>query len=519
MTRNGAPVPRRAGLGRILLVATLTAPAAAAQDGAIPDRPEELVFPDFVFDVPDGTEVHHQLANGTPVIVVEDHTLPLIRIQATLRIGGFLDPADQVGLSSLTAVMMRDGGAGDRGPEELDERIEFLAARISTNSGDTQATASLRTITPVFSDSLDLFFDVLRRPRFDETRFGIRKENILEDLKQRNDDADGMLAREWSLLLYGEGHYRGRRMTTAHLDAITTDDLREFHQSYWRPEHMVFAVSGDVDTGEILSTLEAKLAEWPEAGAAPAFAWPPESEPASPEPGVYHLEKDIPQGKVRIGSLAPRWDDWENPERAAIQVMDHILGASGFTSRIMQRIRSDEGLAYGAGGRFRFDPVGPSGYSVGYQSKSPTVALAAVIAFEELNRIRDEPVSEAELELARRALVDSFPRRFESAGARASIFATDAFLGRDHAYWSRWREQVEAVTVEDVQAAARKYLKPEEMVMLVVGIWDDISGGDPEGRASMADLLGGGVTHLPARDPLTLEPVAAPASGEDAPGR
>ena len=227
-----------------------------------------------------------------------------------------------------------------------------------------------------------------------------------------------------------------------------------------------------------------------------------------PKSGQRNAKQDVPQGKVRIGNLAPRWDDWDNPERAAIQVMDHILGASGFTSRIMQRVRSDEGLAYGAGGRFGFNPLGPSGYRMGYQSKSPTVALAAAIALEEVHRMRDEAVSPEELELARRSLVDSFPRRFESAQARAGIFANDAFLERDHGYWVRWREQIEAVTAEDVVAAAQKYLRPDQMVMLVVGIWEDIGPGDPEGRANkMADILNGEVTHLPERDPLTLEVV------------
>ena len=489
----------------ILLALLVAGIPAAAQD--IPDRPEELVFPDFLFETPDGSDYHHTLSNGVPVVIVEDHTLPLIRMGVTLRIGSFLDPADRVGLSSLTARMMREGGAGERGPDELDERIEFLAAQISTSSRDTEASASLRTITPAFEESLDLFFDVLMRPRFDEERFSVRQENVREDLKQRNDDADNLLSREWSLLLHGPDTYLGRQMTVAHLDAVTPGDLREFHRRHWRPEHMIWSVSGDVDTAEILAELEERLASWPAAEDAPDVPWPPPHETRRPAPGIYHVEKDIPQGKVRIGNLAPRWDDWDNPERAAIQVMDHILGASGFTSRLMQRIRSDEGLAYGAGGRFGFNPLGPSGYSLGYQSKSETVALAAAIALEEVRRMRDEAVSTEELELAKRSLVDSFPRRFESARARASIFANDAFLGRDHGYWIRWREQIEAVTAADVTAAAQKYLQPDQMVMLVVGIWEDIGPGDPEGRATMADILNGKVTHLPERDPLTLEVV------------
>lgn len=499
----------RIGLTVFFLLALVAAgSAAAAQD--IPDRPEELVFPEFVFETPDGADYHHTLSNGIPVIVVEDHTLPLIRMAVTLRIGSFLDPQDRVGLASLTAAMMREGGAGDRSPEELDERIEFLAAQISTSQRDTEARASLRTITPVFGESLDLFFDVLMRPRFDEGRFSVRRENVREDLNQRNDDADNLLAREWSTLLYGADHYLGRQMTVTHLEAITPGDLREFHRRYWRPEHMVWSVSGDVDTAEILGILEERLAAWPAGDDAPDVPWPPPHETRSPAPGIYHVEKDIPQGKVRIGNLAPRWDDWANPERAAIQVMDHILGASGFTSRIMRRIRSDEGLAYGAGGRFGFNPLGPSVYRIGYQSKSATVALAAAIALEEVERMRGEAVSAEELELAKRSLVDSFPRRFESAQARAGIFANDAFLSRDHGYWIRWREQIEAVTAGDVMAAAQKYLRPEEMVLLVVGVWEDIGPGDPEGRAKMVELLNGKVTHLPARDPLTLEPLPPP---------
>lgn len=507
--------PARGFLAALALTVALPALpplAAAAQtsgnsEGTIPDRPEELTYPDFVFETPDGTQYRRDLAGGIPMVIVEDRTLPLIRLGVTLRIGGFLDPADRIGLASLTAAMMRDGGAGERTPEEFDERIEFLAATISTSSGDTEARASLSTITPVFEESLDLFFEVLRNPRFDAERFEIRKRNVLEDLKQRNDDADDLLNREWALLLYGEDHHLGRQLTTAPLEAVTPDELRAFHRRYWRPEHMVFAASGDVEADALAAMIEERLADWPEADEAPAFEWPPTGDTAEPAPGIYHLEKDIPQGKVRIGHLSPRWDDWENPERAAIQVMDHILGASGFTSRLMQRIRSDEGLAYGAGGRFGFNPLGPSRYTLGYQSKSETVALAAAIALEEVGRIREEPVSEEELALARTSLTESFPRRFETARARASLFANDVFLGRSHDYWMRWREQVEAVTPEAVLAAARKYLEPERMVMLVVGVWEDIEGGDPEGRANMAEILGGTVEHLPERDPLTLEPI------------
>jgi predicted Zn-dependent peptidase len=350
---------------------------------------------------------------------------------------------------------------------------------------------------------MDLFFEMLRTPRFDEARLEVEKENVLEAMRQRNDDPGGILSREWDWLLEGETFYRSRRMTKDHLDAITREDLVSFHEKYWRPENMIVTVSGDVEEAMILAKLESYLAEWPGAGA-PA-PWPPPQPTHQPRPGAYHVEKDIPQGTVVLGHAVPRWTDWENPERAALQIMDHILGGAGFTSRITKRIRSDEGLAYDATSSFGFDSLGPGSFTVSFQSKNDTVALATAIALEEIERIRTEPASEEEIAIAKASLIETFPRRWESAGQIAGIYAGDAFIGRSHDYWKNWRSQVQAVTADDVLRVARKYLKPEAIVFLVVGKWEEIAPGDSGGRAKMKDFFGGEVTHLPLRDPLTLK--------------
>ncbi len=158
-----------------------------------------------------------------------------------------------------------------------------------------------------------------------------------------------------------------------------------------------------------------------------------------------------------------------------------------------------------AGSSFELDALGPGSFTVSLQSKNDTVALATSIALEEIARIREEPASEDEIALAKASLIETFPRRFESAAQIAGTYAGDAFIGRSHDYWKSWRGQVQAVTADDVLRAAKKYLKPEAIVFLVVGKWDEIAPGDAGGRARMKDLFGGEVTHLPMRDPLTLK--------------
>lgn len=489
-----------------LLAVSLLAPAvaAAAPADGIPARPEQLTYPELLFEVPEAAKYRHELPGGVVAYVVEDRALPLVKLQAGFRTGAFREPEGKPGLAALTATLLRKGGTRSLTPEQFDERVDFLAAGLTSSAGDLVATASLDVITPALGEGLDLFFEMLREPRFDAQRLAIEKGLILEQMKQRNDDAGSIQGREWGFLMRGAEHFSARPMTAADLDAIGRDDLVAFHRDTYGSEHLVLAVSGDVESGEIVAELARRLDGF--RAAAPAPPWPPDGPDFAPKPGVYHVEKDIPQGKVRLGHLGLVWRDWGDPEMYAVMVMNDVLGGGGFTSRLTQRIRSDEGLAYGAGSSYGIGTFWPGLFQIGYSSKNPTVAYAAKIALEELDKIRASPPTEEELKVSKASFIDTFPRSFESAAQIARTFAADERIGRPADYWVRYRERIGAVTAAQVQAAAAENLHPDRLVMLVVGKWEEIAPGDPEGLAKMADLLGGEVVHLPLRDPLTLEP-------------
>ena len=498
---------RRTAATSILLLVICFAIAGALHAPAVAgvSHPGKLKYGELKFEIPKADAYRHTLSNGMVVYIAEDHTLPLVNVQVFVRAGAFLDPKDKPGIADMTGTMLREGGTTNLTAEQFDEKADFLAARIGSYGGNDRSGASLNAITQQLGPSLDLLFDMIKNPGFQQSRLDVEKGNEIESMKQRNDDADDILSREWDWLMYGEDHFTTRELTAAEMGAITRDDLAAFHGSYWTPANMMLAVSGDVTPTSFLADLERRFAGWKSEG--PKVPWPPDPPSHMVKPGLYHVEKDIPQGKASIGHLGIKRDGWENPDYFALSVMNDILGGGGFTSRITKRVRSDEGLAYGAGSSFGIGNYWPGVFHMGYASKNATVAFAAKICVEEVAKIRSTPASEDEMKTSKNSFIETFPRSFESPASIVGNFASDEYIGRPHSYWDRYRDNIRKVTAADVQRVARTYLQPDKLIFLFVGKWSEMEPGDPNGKASMKDFYGGQVTHLPLRDPLTLKPM------------
>ena len=183
--------------------------------------------------------------------------------------------------------------------------------------------------------------------------------------------------------------------------------------------------------------------------------------------------------------------------------MNGILGGSGFTSRILSRVRSDEGLAYSAGSAFSHGNFYPGTFTAFFQSKNASVAQAIAIVTEEIDRIRNQRVSPEELQAEISRQVDSFPRRFSSATLKAGTFAADYYLKMPEDYWEKYRDRIKALTPADIQRVAQKYLHPDALVILAVGNVDEMLKGNPDKpQYSMAKF--GQPVRIPLPDPLTM---------------
>jgi zinc protease len=401
--------------------------------------------------------------NGMVVYLMEDHELPLVSGTAMIRTGERFEPAQKAGLAQLTGVVMRSGGTQKHSPDQLNQMLEQRAALVETGIGDTAGSASFEALSEDLETVFGLFAEVLREPVFAPQKLDLAKTQLRGAIARRNDDPDEIASREFQKLIYGKQSPYARTVEYATLENISREDLVKFKQQYFYPNNMILGIVGDFDSKKMRSLIQAKLGEWKPN---PQLTKPP-LPPVSQEKrgGVFVVNQpQLTQSNILIGHLGGQFN---SPDYPALDVLNGVL--NGFGGRLFNEVRSRQGLAYSVYGLWSPRHDYPGMFMAGGQTRSDATVQFVQAIQGEIKRIQAQPVTPQELAFAKESTLNSFVFNFADPAQTLSRLMRYEYYGYPSDFLFRYQKAVAATTAADVQRVARKYLKPESLVTLVVG--------------------------------------------------
>jgi len=403
------------------------------------------------------------LNNGLIVYIQEDHRLPLLDVSVLVRTGEFYESAEDLGTADLAGELLRTGGTASYPPDKLEDRLDFISAELSVSMDSERCSLSLNVPQKDADEGLRILADVLRHPAFDADRLELAKQQTIFSLRSSNDSPGSILRREFSRLLFTEAHPAGRTPSVEQIHGITRDDLVAFHRRYFHPNQVMIGLTGDFEKAAMLQKIRDLFGDWPKQ----EVDLPPLPKAnQQPKPGVYFIAKQVNQSSLRLGHWGTNRD---NPDRFAIDLMDSILGGSDFSSRITERVRTNEGLAYSVGTAFPTNQRDVSFFLAAAQTKTETTVQAIESIVDEVRKIAAAPVSRNEFETAKEMFLYSYVFRYTEPARSLTALMRLEYEGLPQDYLEKEFAGYQAVKLEDIQRVAKKYLHPDQLTIFVVG--------------------------------------------------
>jgi zinc protease len=400
------------------------------------------------------------LGNGMILLTSEQKALPMVSIELLIDAGSRHDMPKQEGLANLTARLLTYG-TQRRTALQISDTLDFIGAGLSAGCGEDLATVSMTVLKKDLATGLELLAEVLTLSTFPQEEIDRQKQSIVASIKAREENPGDIAQRRFAAALYPQSPY-GRPVegSEASVKGLEQQSLRTFYDRYYRPNRTILSVVGDISHQEIARALNEAFRSWPKGEPATAPVAPSKIGTAE----TLRVNKELTQANIILGHEGV---GRENPDYYAIQVMNYILGGGGFSSRTLDSIRNERGLAYSVYSYFSAEK-GHGTFELVMQTKNETALEAIRIAKAEIRRVREELVTEEELSDAKDYLTGSFPLRFDTNRKVANFLAQVEYFQLGLDYPERYADFIKKVTREDVQHVAQKYLKPETLITVIV---------------------------------------------------
>ena len=444
-------------------------PAVTPQ--AVPASYKDIQFPEYNYVAPYPKDYRVELSEDIVGYIVSDRRLPLVNFSVFFdnpRIPAVLK--DEAAFEMLGS-MLRRGSGGGMTPAALDDSLEFISAGFVSSAGTFTASFGINSLSKDFASVLELAKKVLLAPAFDKDQLEILKANYATAYEQRYDTPAKVLSALRAKVNYAPNN-RLWDATGDEYKKVTENDLKRLSRGVFQSGRIIFALSGDVDRDSSVQMLRDFFAEWKKDSSAvsgksadSAFVAPAPITYLR-KPGIYVVDKDITQANISINQPFVKRP---HPDYYPAAVASFILGGGSFTSRLMNRVRSDEGLAYSVYSTVGNDYRDTAMTTIALQTKVESVDFALKLVFEEVEKLAKEGPGPDELAQAKKALVESLPSLFDSPAAIAEIFVSGELVGKDFNHYLDYVREINAVTAEQVKDMISKYFSRDKMTISIVG--------------------------------------------------
>jgi zinc protease len=440
--------------------------------GADFDRPAPNPMPEPSFTPPAIQKA--KLSNGLELLLVEDHTLPLIQANLVFKSGWAADPKDRPGSASLTAELL-DEGTKTRNALQVAEEAKRLGANLGTRSSFDGSNVSINVLKRNFDPALALMSDVVLNPTFPAEELERQRQIYLGRIKQESKEPFTSAFKMYLRTLFGADHPYGQPYTgtgtESSIKAITRDDLVSYYKANYFPNNAAIVVVGDITLDEARTKLENAFKAW-QPGTVAKHDVPTPA--VLPKTKVCIIDKPgAAQSVVMVGNLGITRNA---PDYMSCDVMNNALGGQ-FTSRVNMNLREDKGYTYGAGSFFSaLRGVGPFACYAPVQTEVTKETITEMV-----KEIRDicntRPLTDAELTDSKNNMIKSFPQGFETLGSIAGQLAQMYQYDLPADEWSTYMSRVNAIDGAAATKAARDHLHPDALLIVVVGDRSKIEPG------------------------------------------
>ncbi len=401
------------------------------------------------------------LPNKLVLLVFEEHSLPVVTFQLLVDAGSWKDPEDMGGLANLTANGILLGTAA-QDAKAINEELDFLGTSLESMCDNDFAALGMQTLKRNLEKSFPLFMRTITQASFPEKEIAAEKKKIEGRIQSEEDEPSEVADKAFDKALFLSSPYsRPVKGSSESLSKITREAVLKFHGDYYAPNCSILAVGGDITMEEVKSLIVPELVRWAEKKV-PQSTFTTTFAAAT---RTVKISREITQANIILGNAGM---ERANKDYSAFSVMNYIFGFTNFTSRLMCEVRIKNGLAYSI--ESEMEPrKHPGAFEITLQTKNSSASEAVSLVLHEMERIRKEPVSDSEFELAKQFLIGNFPLRYSTQKDMGRFFTLVEFFGLGLDYPEKYPSIINAVTRDDVLRVSRKYLHPENYILVVVG--------------------------------------------------